>query len=79
MFWSPTLQLVCPPGDTIGYRIYYSGGSNVSDDVSGGSAESYLLNGLQNGGSYNISIVVTSVHLYSDRVNFQHSVLLGES
>ena len=51
--WSPPTPL----GDTTGYRIYYSGGSSGSEDVSDGSTDNYLLTGLQNGASYTISIV----------------------
>ena len=65
--WTPPNPL----GDTTGYRIYYSGGSSGSEDVSGGSTHNELLTGLQNGASYNISIVGTSDHLYSERVEFR--------
>ena len=51
--WSPPTPL----GDTTGYRIYYSGSSSGSEDVSDGSTDNYLLTGLQNGESYTISIV----------------------
>ena len=51
--WSPPTPL----GDTIGYRIYYSGGSSGSVNVSDGSTDNYLLTGLQNGDTYTISIV----------------------
>ena len=51
--WSPPTPL----GDTTGYRIYYSGGSSGSVDVIDGSTDNYLLTGLQNGHTYNISIV----------------------
>ena len=51
--WTPPTPL----GDTTGYRIYYSGGSSGSVNVSGGSIDNYTLTGLQNGESYNISIV----------------------
>ena len=60
--WSPPTPL----GDTIGYRIYYSGGSSGSEDVSDGSTDNYLLIGLQNGDIYNISIVATSQYFHSD-------------
>ena len=40
-------------------------------DVSGGSTHNQLLTGLQNGTSYNISIVGTSDHFYSERVEFR--------
>ena len=62
--WSPPTPL----GDTTGYRIYYSGGSSGSMDVSDGSTNNYLLTGLQNGESYTISIVATSQHLPSESV-----------
>ena len=64
--WTPPT----PQGDTIGYRINYSGGSSGSVDVSDGSTDNYLLTGLQNGTSYNIFIVGTSEHFFSDRVNY---------
>ena len=60
--WSPPTPL----RDTIGYRIYYSGGSSGSEDVSDGSTDNYLLIGLQNGDIYNISIVATSQRYRSD-------------
>ena len=50
--WNPPTPL----GDTTGYRIYYSGGSSGSEDVSGGSTY-HQLTGLQNGDIYTISIV----------------------
>ena len=72
--WSPPTPL----GDTTGYRIY-SGGSNDSVDVSGGSRDNYLLTGLQNGESYTISIVATSQHFFSvDMVALDQEVVLGE-
>ena len=67
-----------PLGDTTGYRIYYSGGSSGSVDVSGGSTDNHLLTGLQNGVSYTISIVGTSEHLPSDRVDYPSSIILSE-
>ena len=72
--WSPPTPL----GDTTGYRIYYSGGSSGSVDVSDGSTDSYLLTGLQNGESYTISIVATSQHLPSESVVADMEVMLGE-
>ena len=62
--WSPPTPL----GDTTGYRIYYSGDSSGSVDVSDGSTDNYLLTGLQNEESYDISIVATSQHLPSESV-----------
>ena len=61
--WTPPTPL----GDTTGYRIYYSGGSSGSEDVSGGSTDNHTLIGLQSGANYNISIVGTSDHFYSER------------
>ena len=72
--WSPPTPL----GDTTGYRIYYSGGSSGSEDVSDGSTNNSLLTGLQNGESYTIMIVGTSQHLPSARVAVNMEVGLGE-
>ena len=74
VFWSPPTPL----GDITGYRIYYSGGSSGSVDVSDGSKDNYLLTGLQNGESYTISIVATSQHLPSESVAADMEVMLGE-
>ena len=73
--WTPPTPL----GNTTGYRIYYSGGSSGSEDVSGGSTHNHLLTDLQNGTTYNISIVATSAHFYSDPVEFTNSITLSES
>ena len=62
--WSPPTPL----GDTTGYRISYSGGSSGSVDVSDGSTNTHTLTGLENGASYTVSIVGTSLHLPSDVV-----------
>ena len=64
MSWSPPTPL----GDITGYRIYYSGpgGSSGSEDVNDGSIDNYLLTGLQNGDTYNISIVSVSQHITSN-------------
>ena len=72
--WSPPTSL----GDTTGYRIYYSGGSSGSVDVSDGSTDNYLLTGLHNGGIYTISIVATSQHLPSESIGADMEVMLGE-
>ena len=72
--WTPPTPL----GDTTGYRIYYSGGSSGSVNVSGGSTDNHLLTGLQNRASYTISIVGTSEHLPSDRVDYPNSITLSE-
>ena len=71
--WSPPTPL----GDTTGYRIYYSGGSSGSEDVSGGSINKHLLTGLQNEDSYSISLVATSQHLPSEHTTAV-MVMLGE-
>ena len=70
--WSPPTPL----GDTTGYRIYYSGGSSGSVNVSGGSTNNSLLTGLLNGESYTVSIVATSQHLFSDALT--QNVTLSE-
>ena len=70
--WTPPTPL----GDTTGYRIYYSGGSSGSVDVSGGSTDNHLLTGLQNGASYTVSIVGTSEHFFSEEVEV--NITLGE-
>ena len=72
--WTPPTPL----GDTTGYRIYYSGGSSGSVDVSGGSTHDYLLSGLINGNNYNISIVGTSKHLPSNLVSYPNRIPLSE-
>ena len=72
--WTPPTPL----GDTTGYRIYYSGGSSGSVDVSGGSTDNHLLTDLQNGASYTISIVGTSDLIPSDRVDYPNSITLSK-
>ena len=72
--WTPPTPL----GDTTGHRIYYSGGSSGSVDVSGGSTDNQLLTGLQNGASYTISIVGTSEHFFSDHVDYPDSITLSK-
>lgn len=72
--WDPPTPL----GDTIGYRIYYSGVSSGSEDVSS-STDNYLLTDLQTGGLYNVSIValatISSQRLPSDTLEV--TVTLG--
>ena len=70
--WSPP----APLGDITGYRISYSDGSSGSVGFSDGSTNNYLLTGLQNGVSYTISIVGTSLHLPSELVEVD--IGLGE-
>ena len=72
--WTPPTPL----GDTTGYRVYYSGGSSGSVDVSGGYTDNHTLTGLQNEASYTISIVGTSEHLPSDRVDYPNIIPLSE-
>ena len=71
MSWSPPTL-----GDTTGYRISYSGGSSDSVDVNDGSTNTHTLTGLENGASYTISTVGTSLHLPSDVVDVD--IGLGE-
>ena len=71
--WSPPTPL----GDTTGYRIYYSGSSSGSEDVSDGSTDNLLLTNLVMETSYTISIVATSQHFFSDDV--VQEVTLSES
>ena len=72
--WTPPTPL----GDTAGYRIYYSGGSNGSVDVSGGSTDNYLVGSLQNGDNYTIRIVGISKHIFSEEVESSSSIPLSE-
>ena len=72
--WTPPTPL----GDTTGYRIYYSGGSSGSEDVSGGSTHNHILIGLHNGASYTISIKAISIHFYSDLVEYSNIIKLGK-
>ena len=59
-----------PLNDTTGYRIFYTGGTSTNGmvNVSGGSTNNTTLNDLENGMTYNISIVGTSKHLFSESV-----------
>ena len=52
--WTPP----SPPGDTSGYRIYYTraGGSSDSVDIDGGNTNSHTLMSLTNGETYTISV-----------------------
>jgi len=72
--WTPPTPL----GDTTGYRIFYSGGSSGSVDVADGSTDNHLLTGLLSGTSYNISIVATSKHFFSDLVEYPNDITLSE-
>ena len=74
--WTPP----SPLGDTTGYRISYTTGGGVSDSVyvSGGSTDNYTLTGLGSGEVYNISIVGTSEHFFSESVVWDTVILPGE-
>ena len=47
-------------------------------DVGGGSTDNHLLTGLLSGTSYNISIVATSKHFFSDLVEYPNYITLSE-
>ena len=65
--WTPP----SPLGDTTGYRISFTGGGNSdSVDVSGGDTNSYTLTGLTRGEMYEMFIVGTSEHFFSDSVEW---------
>ena len=72
--WTPPTPL----GDTTGYRIYYSGGSNGSVDVSNGSTDNYLLSDLESGTTYTTVIVGTSKHFFSEEVENPKNITLSE-
>lgn len=55
---------------TIGYRIYYSGGSTGHVDIDDPQVDNYLLTGLKNNVTYHISIAGRSNHLPSYRLNY---------
>ena len=66
-----------PTEGATGYAIYYQTGEGpvISDVVTGGEIETHTLKGLQQGVSYNISIVAMSKHLPSVLVG---PITLGE-
>ena len=71
--WTPP----SPLGDTTGYTISYSGGgSSDSVTVEGGSTNSHTLTGLTNGEMYEVSIVGTSIHFFSEPVEWETITLL---
>ena len=72
--WTPPTPL----RDTTGYIVYYSGGSSGRVNVTDGETDRYLLTDLQNGDSYNISIVGKSTHFFSERVFYPSSFPLSE-
>ena len=74
MSWSPPTTL----GHTTGYNIYYKTGEILSNITIETPKTNHLLSNLMNGASYNISIVATSEHLYSDYVNTPNLIPLGE-
>ena len=71
--WTPP----SPLGDTTGYRISFTGGSSGSVNVSGGSTDHFRLTSLRSGEMYNISIVGTSEHFFSESVAWDPVVLTG--
>ena len=74
--WSPP----DPLGDTTGYRIDYTDGSSSNSvSVSDGSVNQQSVTGLNNGDTYTISIVATSVtSLPSESVEADMTVSLGK-
>ena len=73
--WTPP----SPLGDTTGYRISFTGGSSGSVNVSGGSTDNFTLTRLRSGEMYNISIVGTSEHFFSESVAWNPVVLQGNN
>ena len=71
--WTPP----SPLGDTTGYRISFTGGSSGSVNVSGGSTDNFTLTRLRSGEMYNISIVGTSEHFFSEGVAWDPVILPG--
>ena len=61
-----------PSSGANGYIISYDNGAGSGDTmaVSAGYIGKHLLTGLQNGTTYNISIMATSIHFNSDNVWF---------
>ena len=76
MSWTPPTPL----GDTTGYIIYYTNDDNTDSVViDGGSTDEYTLSDLQNGDTYTISIVASSLDLPSESVLADMTVGLSES
>ena len=71
--WTPP----SPLGDTTGYRISFTGGSSGSVNVSGGSTDHFRLTRLRSGEMYNISIVGTSEHFFSESVTWDTLMIPG--
>ena len=71
--WTPP----SPLGDTTGYRISFTGGSSGSVNVSGGSTDNFTPTRLMSGEMYNIFIVGTSEHFFSESVEWGPVVLTG--
>ena len=56
-------------GDTSGYRIDYTNGRDSgSRNINDGLRDEYVLFGLENGTTYNISILGTSNHFFSETI-----------
>ena len=60
-----------PLGDTTGYRIHYSSGASAgtSVDVEGASSSEFLLDELDVGVSYTVSLFATSLHIPSENLS----------
>ena len=66
--WTPP----SPLGDTTGYTISYTtGGVGASQTFSGGGTNNLTLTGLTSGETYEISIRGTSIHFFSDSVEWE--------
>ena len=74
--WTPP----SPPGDTSGYRIYYTraGGSSDSVDVGGGNTNSRTLMDLTNEETYTISVAGTSSTVLPSAPVSAEDVALGK-
>ena len=74
--WTPP----SPLEDTTGYRISFTGGdTSDSVDVSGGDTNTFLVTGLVEEATYNVSIVGTSQHFPSITIVVSGGpVILGE-
>ena len=67
MSWTPPTPL----GDTTGYIIYYTNDDNTDSGnvtIDNSSTDEYTMTGLQNGETYNISIIATSRHFPSETI-----------
>ena len=67
--WTPP----SPLGDTTGYMVSYlaTGGNSGSVNVTGGSTDSFTLNGLDSREGYTIFLIATSKHIPSEAITAQ--------